>query len=76
MTVIVKGDLGQSERGETDEDGKLTVPAVTETEYHGAYIYGHTDGTLARSAARAGARPCAIFARLLPTGWTPHPQRK
>ena len=28
MVVIVKGDLGQSERGETDEDGKLTVPAV------------------------------------------------
>ncbi|MFR5810137.1 MAG: hypothetical protein ACLUFL_05385, partial [Flavonifractor plautii] len=45
MTVIVKGDLGQRETGETDEDGKLTVPAVTETEYHGAYIVGYTDGT-------------------------------
>ena len=38
LTVTVKGDLGQKETGETDEDGKLTVPAVEESEYHGAYV--------------------------------------
>ena len=48
MTVIVKGDLGQRETGETDEDGKLTVPAVTETEYHGAYIVGTRTAPLGR----------------------------
>ena len=65
MTVIVKGDLGQSERGETDEDGKLTVPAVTETEYHGAYIYGYTDGTFGPERSMSRSEAAAIFARLL-----------
>lgn len=65
VTVIVKGDLGQSERGETDEDGKLTVPAVTETEYHGAYIYGYTDGTFGPERSMSRSEAAAIFARLL-----------
>ena len=30
LTVTVKGDLGQKATGETDENGKLTVPAVVE----------------------------------------------
>ena len=41
LTVIIKGDLGQKETGETDENGKLTVPAVVESEYHGAYVVGY-----------------------------------
>lgn len=65
VTVIVKGDLGQSERGETDEDGKLTVPAVTEIEYHGAYIYGYTDGTFGPERSMSRSEAAAIFARLL-----------
>lgn len=65
VTVIVKGDLGQSERGETDEHGKLTVPAVTETEYHGAYIYGYTDGTFGPERSMSRSEAAAIFARLL-----------
>ena len=65
MTVIVKGDLGQRETGETDEDGKLTVPAVTETEYHGAYIVGYTDGTFGPEKNMSRSEAAAIFARLL-----------
>ena len=65
MTVIVKGDLGQRETGETDEDGKLTVPAVTETEYHGAYIVGYTDGTFGPERNMSRSEAAAIFARLL-----------
>ena len=65
VTIIVKGDLGQSERGETDEDGKLTVPTVTETEYHGAYIYGYTDGTFGPERSMSRSEAAAIFARLL-----------
>ena len=65
VTVIVKGDLGQRETGETDEDGKLTVPAVTETEYHGAYIVGYTDGTFGPERSMSRSEAAAIFARLL-----------
>ena len=65
VTVIVKGDLGQRETGETDEDGKLTVPAITETEYHGAYIYGYTDGTFGPERSMSRSEAAAIFARLL-----------
>lgn len=65
MTVIVKGDLGQRETGETDGDGKLTVPAVTENEYHGAYIVGYTDGTFGPEKNMSRSEAAAIFARLL-----------
>ena len=65
MTVIVKGDLGQRETGETDEDGKLTVPAVTESEYHGAYIVGYTNGTFGPEKDMSRSEAAAIFARLL-----------
>lgn len=65
MTIIVKGDLGQRETGETDEDGKLTVPCITETEYHGAYIVGYTDGTFGPEKNMSRSEAAAIFARLL-----------
>ena len=65
MTVIVKGDLGQRETGETDGDGKLTVPAVTESEYHGAYIVGYTNGTFGPEKNMSRSEAAAIFARLL-----------
>ena len=65
MTVIVKGDLGQRETGKTDEAGKLTVPGVTETEYHSAYIVGYTDGTFGPERSMTRSEAAAIFARLL-----------
>ena len=65
MTVIVKGDLGQKETGETDEGGKLTAPTVVESEYHGAYIVGYTDGTFGPERNMSRSEAAAIFARLL-----------
>lgn len=64
-TVIVKDDLGGKETGKTDEDGKLIVPAVAETERHTAYIVGYTDGTFGPSRSMSRAEAAAIFARLL-----------
>ncbi len=37
--------------GKTDKNGELTVPEVEQTERHGIYIVGYTDGTLAPAAA-------------------------
>ena len=65
LTVTVKGDLGQRETGETDEDGKLTVPAVVESEYHGAYVVGYTDGTFGPDRDMTRSEAATIFARLL-----------
>ena len=65
LTVTVKGDLGQKETGETDEDGKLTVPAVMESEYHGAYVVGYTDGTFGPGRDMTRSEAATIFARLL-----------
>lgn len=65
LTVTVKGDLGQKETGETDEDGKLTVPAVVESEYHGAYVVGYTDGTFGPDRDMTRSEAATIFARLL-----------
>lgn len=65
LTVIIKGDLGQKETGETDEDGKLTVPAVVESEYHGAYVVGYTDGTFGPDRDMTRSEAATIFARLL-----------
>lgn len=65
LTVTVKGDLGQKETGETDEDGKLTVPAVMESEYHGAYVVGYTDGTFGPDRDMTRSEAATIFARLL-----------
>lgn len=66
VTVIVKGDLSQKEQGDTDEDGKLTVPAVeAEAQRHGAYIYGYTDGTFGPERSMTRSEAAAIFARLL-----------
>ena len=65
MSITVKGDLNQTAKGKTDEDGKLTVPEVEETERHGAYILGYTDGTFGPSRSMTRAEAAAIFARLL-----------
>ena len=55
--VTVKGDLGQSAVGKTDKNGELTVPEVEQTERHGVYIVGYTDGTFGPS--RSDLRPPA-----------------
>lgn len=65
LTVTVKGDLGQKETGETDEDGKLTVPEVAELETHGAYVVGYTDGTFGPDRDMTRSEAATIFARLL-----------
>ncbi len=65
LTVTVKGDLGQKETGETDEDGKLTVPEVEELETHGAYVVGYTDGTFGPDRDMTRSEAATIFARLL-----------
>ena len=65
LTVIIKGKLGQKETGETDENGKLTVPAVVESEYHGAYVVGYTDGTFGPDRDMTRSEAATIFARLL-----------
>ena len=63
--IIVKGDLNQTEKGKTDENGELTVPEVEQTERHGVYIVGYTDGTFGPSRSMTRAEAAAIFARLL-----------
>lgn len=65
LTVIVKGDLGQSAQGLTDEDGQLTVPAVSVSERHGAYILGYPDGTFGPERNMTRSEAATIFARLL-----------
>ena len=65
MTVVVKGDLGQRETGETDEDGTLTLPIVEETVNHGAYVVGYTDGTFGPDRDLTRSEAATIFARLL-----------
>ena len=65
ISVIVKGDLGQTERGETGADGTLTVPAVAELETHGAYVVGYTDGTFGPERSMRRSEAATIFARLL-----------
>ena len=65
LSVIVKGDLGQTERGETDEAGQLTVPEVAELETHGAYVVGYTDGTFGPERSMRRSEAATIFARLL-----------
>ena len=63
--VTVKGDMGQTASGKTDEDGTLTVPAVTVTERHTAYIVGFPDGTFGPNKNMTRSEAAAIFARLL-----------
>ena len=63
--VTVKGDLGQTATGKTDEDGTLTVPSVTVTEKHGVYIFGYPDGTFGTERNMTRSEAAAIFARLL-----------
>lgn len=65
MGITVKGDLGQSAKGRTDPDGKLTVPEGEETERHSAYIMGYRDGMFGPSRSMTRAEVSAIFARLL-----------
>ena len=63
--VTIKGDLGQSAAGKTDKNGELTVPEVEQTERHGVYIVGYTDGTFGPSRSMTRSEAAAIFARLL-----------
>lgn len=63
--IIVKGDLSQTAKGKTDQDGKLTVPEIEERERHGTYILGYADGTFGPSRSMTRAEAAAIFARLL-----------
>ena len=63
--ITVKGDLNQTEKGKTDKNGELTVPAVEQTERHGVYIVGYTDGTFGPSRSMTRSEAAAIFARLL-----------
>lgn len=65
MDVTVKDDLGGKERGETDENGKLTVPEAEETALHRAYIVGYPDGTARPRGNMTRAETAAVFARLL-----------
>lgn len=65
QTVIVKNDLGNTEKGSTDEDGRLTVPALLNAVKHGAYIYGYPDGTFGFDRNMSRSEAAAIFARLL-----------
>ncbi len=65
LSVIVKGDLGQRESGETDEAGQLTVPEVAELETHGAYVVGYTDGSFGPGRSMRRSEAATIFARLL-----------
>lgn len=65
MTIIVKSDLGRKETGLTDENGKLTVPAIADIEEHTAYIYGYPDGTFGPERSMTRSEAVAIFARLL-----------
>ena len=61
----MKGDLGQTERGETDGAGQLTVPDVAELETHGAYVVGYTDGSFGPERSMRRSEAATIFARLL-----------
>lgn len=63
--ITVKGDLNQTEKGKTDKNGELTVPEVEQTERHGVYIVGYTDGTFGPSRSMTRSEAAAIFARLL-----------
>ena len=63
--ITVKGDLNQTEKGKTDKNGELTVPEVEETERHGAYIVGYTDGSFGPSRSMSRSEAATIFARLL-----------
>ena len=63
--ITVKGDLNQTEKGKTDKNGELTVPEIEETERHGVYIVGYTDGTFGPSRSMTRSEAAAIFARLL-----------
>ncbi|MFR7595565.1 MAG: S-layer homology domain-containing protein [Acutalibacteraceae bacterium] len=65
LTVLVKGDLKQTAEGLTDENGKLTIPAVAVTERHSAYIYGYPDGTFGAERGMTRSEAAAIFGRLL-----------
>ena len=63
--VTVKGDLGQTATGKTDEKGELTVPDVVVEERHGVYIYGYVDGTFGPERNMTRSEAAAIFARML-----------
>ena len=66
LTVIVKGDLGQREEGQTNGDGILIVPPLkVEALEHGAYIVGYDNGNFGPEDNMTRGEAAAIFARLL-----------
>lgn len=74
MNVTVQDDLGGKERGETDGNGKLTVPEAAETVLHRAYIVGYPDGTVRPNGNMTRAEAAAVFARLLAEKNGDHPR--
>ena len=64
-SLIVKGDLGKTETGTTDEDGRLTLPEVVVRETHAAYIMGYPDGSFGPERSMLRSEAAAIFARIL-----------
>lgn len=65
MQLAVTDKNGNYCADKTDENGKLTVPAVAVTEHHSAYIYGYPDGTFGPERNMTRSEAAAIFARLL-----------
>lgn len=66
LNVVVKGDLGQKEQGQTDQDGKLTVPALPLVGVeHGAYVVGYDNGNFGPEDNMTRAEAAVMFSRLL-----------
>lgn len=66
QTIIVKGDMGQKEQGQTDENGQLIVPGLSVvSEKHSAYVVGYPDGTFGPERSMTRSEAAAIFARIL-----------
>lgn len=65
LNVIVKNDLGNSARGETDKNGKVIVPAVERTARHSAYVVGYPDGTFGAQRSMTRSEAATVFAKLL-----------
>ncbi len=63
--VTVKNDLGGKASGQTDKNGKVTVPVTSVTEYHAAYVVGYPDGCFHPEQSMTRGEAAAILARLL-----------
>ncbi len=60
-SVVLKDRKGNEVKGETDDDGVLTLPAVE----HKAYIVGYGDGSFRPENDMTRGEAAAIFARLI-----------